>query len=150
MAPTSLTVTQNDTGLRSFKWHSDLSGKLQKWYKENEGCAVQLPTAALLWNSQLLLCSIVLAWQSTLSLDLWTTGTVLQGWLAAGDILSHEGWDRKQPFPGAFLWDSWPCQCHIMLLGTIQRKEATIKPTLTGLRQLGLENSHVANAEGSW
>lgn len=109
-----------------------------------------LPTVALLRSSQLLLCNVVLVWQSTLSLDPRTAGAVLQGCPAAGDILSCEGWDRKQPFPGAFLWDSWPSQCHIMLLGTVQRKEATIKPTLTGLRQLGLESSHVADAEGSW
>lgn len=46
---------------------------------------------------------------------LWTTDTALQGWLAVGKILSHKGWDRQQPFPGAFPWDSWPSQCHIML-----------------------------------
>lgn len=108
-----------------------------------------LPTVALLQSSQLLCCSVVLVWQSTPSLDLWTAGTVLWGWLAAGDVLRREGWDRKQPFPGVFLWDSQPSQCHIMLLGTVQRKEATIKPTLS-LRQLGLENSCVDDAEGSW
>lgn len=114
--------------------------------KRGRCCAVLLPTIALLLSFPV---NVFLVWQSTLCLDLLTMGRVLWGWLAAGDVLSCEGWDRKQLFPGAFLWDSWPYQCHITLLGTVQRKEATIKSPLTGLRQLGLEDDRVADAEGS-
>lgn len=103
LVPKSLTVIQIDADLQFLQWRSDLSGNSQQWYSKSDSSAVLLPTAALLWNSQLLLCSV-----------LWSTGTVLQGWLAA-KILSHERWDRQQPFPGAFPWDSWPSQCHIML-----------------------------------
>lgn len=60
VAATSLTVTQNDTGLCSFKWHRDLSGKSQKWYRENEVCAMLPPTLPLPQSSQLFLC--VLSW----------------------------------------------------------------------------------------
>lgn len=60
---THKSVTQNDTGLHSFKWHSHLSGKSQKWDRENESCAVLPPTVALLRSSQSLLCNVVLIWQ---------------------------------------------------------------------------------------
>jgi len=144
VAPTGLTVTQNDRSLNSFKWHSDLSGKSHKWHRENEGCVVLPPAVALLQSSQLLLCNVVLVWQSTPSLDAWTAGTILQGGLAAGDVLSHEGWDRKQLLPGAFLWNSWLCQCHTMLLGTAQRNAAWRTVRLPILRADGNPGLHQA------
>lgn len=55
VAPTSLTLSQNDTVLCCFKWHNDLSGNSLKWYRGNEGYTVLLPTVALLQSSQLLL-----------------------------------------------------------------------------------------------